>query len=138
MQEAAARSRPLWRQRCLWSAEKQRWDGGNSLQRRAWLAIINPTHMATEAHLQPPLVESLDEFLQLEAKITRVVENLRAARDARARAEAELTELKGKHAGLKQEYTRAEQELIELRKEREEVRRRVEKLAAQLETLSGE
>lgn len=92
--------------------------------------------MATEAQLVPLAPESLDEFLQLEGKIERVAEALRGAREARGRAETEAAGWKAKFQELKQEVSAQEKELISLRKEREEVRRRVEKLVEQIDSLA--
>jgi len=93
--------------------------------------------MATDPQLQPALVPgNLDDFLELETRIERVVEALRLAREARAKAETEVGELRAKFSELKREYTRSEQELITLRKERDEVRQRLERLAKRLDSLA--
>jgi len=93
--------------------------------------------MATDAQLQPTLVPgNLDDFLELETRIERVVEALRVAREARVKAEAEVAELRTKFSELKRDYTRSEQELITLRKERDEVRQRLERLAKRLDSLA--
>lgn len=96
--------------------------------------------MATEAQLQPALVNEggLEEFLQLEAKIARVGEALKQAREVRARVEAEMSELRTTHEELQQIYALTEQDLNALKKERDAVRQRVAKLITQLDGLVGE
>lgn len=95
--------------------------------------------MASEPQLQPTLVSGgLEEFLELEAKITRVAEALRLAREARARVEAEIASLRTTHDELQQIYALTEQDLQNLRREREEVRLRVAKLVEQLDGLVAE
>jgi chromosome segregation ATPase len=95
--------------------------------------------MATEPQLQPtPVSGGLEEFLELEAKIARVGEALRLAREARARVEAEISSLRSTHEELQQIYNLTEQDLQALRREREEVRLRVAKLVEQLDGLVSE
>jgi predicted nucleic acid-binding Zn-ribbon protein len=92
--------------------------------------------MATDPKPHAALVSGgWEEFLLLEAKISRVTELLGQARESRHRAEQEASDWRAKYLELKQEFTRSERELVALRKEREEVRRRVERLVEQLDAL---
>jgi chromosome segregation ATPase len=89
--------------------------------------------MATDI-VQPQLAgEGLDDFLELESKIQRVAEALRATRAERDRAHKELVPLQAAHDKLQRALAQAEQELVTLRKERQEVRQRVARLTQQLE-----
>lgn len=92
--------------------------------------------MATEPQLQPTLVQGgLDEFLRLEEKIVAVADALRRARERRLQLEQETADWRAKLAAAKQDAARSDKELVGLRKERDEIRRRVEKLIAQLDSL---
>jgi len=104
------------------------------------------THISAEPAPDSPLAAAGDgalaePFTELEARVRRVAEALqqtRAERDqARAQgdgASTELTTLRAAHEKLQQAHSLAERELVSLRKERNDVRQRVGKLVAQLET----
>lgn len=78
-----------------------------------------------------------DDFQSLEEKIYRTIEQLKAARDAKAAAEADLARVRQQLATHRQESEAAHRELVELRRERDEVRARVEKLLESIDTLTA-
>lgn len=89
---------------------------------------------------------SFDEFQALEQRVLRAVEIVKQERAARASAEAELGRVREELAAVKASSEAAEQaaasrdaaaktELDSLHGERETVRRRVEKLLAQMDEL---
>jgi chromosome segregation ATPase len=78
---------------------------------------------------------SVDEFQALEQKVLRAVEIVKREREARAAAEAEVTELRQQLAAQQSASTAAESELNTLAKEREAVRQRVEKMLEQMDEL---
>ena len=93
--------------------------------------------MATEI-VQPHLAgEGLEDFLELETKIQRVADALRAARAERDRAQKELVPLQAAHEKLQRALAQAEQELGALRKELQEVRQRIARLTQQLEAVEA-
>ena len=75
-----------------------------------------------------------DGFLELENKILSVADALRQAREERDQARAELGPLRAAHDKLQQAQALAERELMALRKERNDIRQRVARLVAQVET----
>jgi uncharacterized coiled-coil DUF342 family protein len=78
------------------------------------------------------------DFRPLEEKILRTIELLKAAREARAVAERDVTRLREQLDEREEEVETMRQELVSLRREREEVRTRVEKMLGQIEALSLE
>lgn len=96
---------------------------------------------------------SVDEFQALEQRVLRAVEIVKQEREARAAAEAELGRAREELAAVRQqseshaatvkaeadaaqrEFTAVKGELEALHGERDNVRRRVEKLLAQLDEL---
>ena len=85
-------------------------------------------------------LESLpsDEFQSLEDKIYRTIEQLKAAREAKQHAEAELARVRQQISGQRGEVEALNRELVELRREREEVRSRVEKMLNQIDSLTAD
>ena len=79
-----------------------------------------------------------DEFQSLEDKIYRTIEQLKAAREAKQHAEAELARVRQQTASHRGEVEALNRELVELRREREEVRSRVEKMLNQIDSLTAE
>ena len=79
-----------------------------------------------------------DEFQSLEDKIYRTIEQLKAAREAKAHAEAELARVRQQVASQRGEAEALSRELVDLRREREEVRSRVEKMLNQIDSLTAE
>jgi chromosome segregation ATPase len=87
--------------------------------------------MTTEASM------TMDDFAALENRVLRLVELLKAERDARVHAERRAAEL---HQALEAQATdvvRADEELSTFKREREEVRTRVERLLKQLDEISA-
>ena len=78
---------------------------------------------------------SADEFQALEQKVLRAVEIVKREREARAAAEAEVTNLRAQLADQQQLASMAETEINTLSKERESVRLRVEKMLEQMDEL---
>ncbi len=93
-------------------------------------------HQPEHADKEPgTLALSIDEFSSLEDRILRAVNLVKRERLARSAAEERATETEGK---LSQQIAAGEQlqrELDALRAERDQVRQRVERLLAQLDTL---
>lgn len=81
---------------------------------------------------------STADFKSLEEKVLRTIELLKAAREARAAAERDVTRLREQLNEREEETDTMRQELIALRREREEVRDRVEKMLSQMDTLASE
>lgn len=81
---------------------------------------------------------SADEFHSLEAKVYQTIELLKAAREAKAAAERDVTRLREQLELREEETDSLRKEVIGLRKEREEVRTRVEKMLGQIESLALE
>ncbi|HLH05880.1 MAG TPA: hypothetical protein VKW78_01440 [Terriglobales bacterium] len=81
---------------------------------------------------------SADEFHSLEAKVYQTIELLKAARDAKAAAERDVTRLREQLELREEEADSLRKEVISLRKEREEVRTRVEKMVRQIDELTAE
>lgn len=81
---------------------------------------------------------SADEFHALEEKIYRTIEQLKAAREERARAEREAARLRADISARDEELTSTRAELARLRRERDGVRTRVEKILKQIDVLAQE
>jgi uncharacterized coiled-coil DUF342 family protein len=79
-----------------------------------------------------------DEFQSLEDKIYRTIEQLKAAREAKQQAEAELARVRQQVASQRGEAEALNRELVDLRREREEVRSRVEKMLNQIDSLTAD
>jgi chromosome segregation ATPase len=83
-------------------------------------------------------LESATEFQSLENKVLRTIELLKTAREAQATAERDAARLRDQLNERDEEIDTMRSELIALRKEREEVRTRVEKMLAQIDSLTGD
>jgi septation ring formation regulator EzrA len=79
---------------------------------------------------------STDNFHSLEEKIYRTIELLKSAREAKAAAERDVARLREQLEIREEEIDSMRGEMVSLRKEREEVRGRVEKLLAQMDSLT--
>ena len=77
-----------------------------------------------------------DDFRALEEKIYRTIEQLKAAREAKASAERTVARLREQLREREEELESLRADMIALRKEREEVRTRVEKMLHQIEALT--
>ena len=86
--------------------------------------------------LDSPLV-SPDEFHVLEEKVYRTIELLKAAREAKAIAERDVSRLREQLEFREEEVETMRGQIITLRREREDVRSRVEKMLKQLEAMEA-
>lgn len=77
-----------------------------------------------------------DDFQALEEKIYRTIEMYKAARQAQASAERDAQRLRQQMADREEELVRLRRETVQLKKEREDIRGRVEKMLAQIESLA--
>ncbi len=78
---------------------------------------------------------SVDEFQALEQKVLRTVDMIKKEREARAAAEAQVTELRQQLAAQSSAAGSTQAELDSLQREREAVRQRVEKMLQQMDEL---
>ena len=81
---------------------------------------------------------STADFKSLEEKVLRTIELLKAAREARAVAERDVSRLREQLNEREEEVDTMRHELVTLRREREEVRGRVEKMLEQIDALAEE
>lgn len=79
-----------------------------------------------------------EDFEALEEKVYRTIELFKAAKEARAVAERDVKRLREQLEEREEENESMRRELVQLRKDREEIRARVEKMLAQMESLSQE
>ena len=77
-----------------------------------------------------------DDFQALEEKVYRTIEMYKAARQAQATAERDSQRLRQQVEDRDEELTRLRRETVQLKKEREDIRSRVEKMLAQIESLA--
>ena len=77
-----------------------------------------------------------DDFQALEEKIYRTIEMYKAARQAQATAERDGQRLRQQLEDREEELVRLRRESVQLKKEREDIRGRVEKMLAQIESLA--
>jgi len=77
-----------------------------------------------------------DDFQALEEKIYRTIEMYKAARQAQASAERDSQRLRQQLEDREEELVRLRRETVQLKKEREDIRGRVEKMLAQIESLA--
>ena len=77
-----------------------------------------------------------DDFQALEEKVYRTIEMYKAARQAQANAERDAQRLRQQAEDRDEELTRLRREAVQLKKEREDIRGRVEKMLAQIESLA--
>lgn len=85
-----------------------------------------------------PLAEKVpaDDFQALEQKVYRTIELYRASREAQATAERDAQRLRQQVEEREEELVRLRRETVQLKKEREDIRSRVEKMLAQIESLA--
>lgn len=85
-----------------------------------------------------PLAEQVpgDDFQALEQKIYRTIELYKAARQGQATAERDAQRLRQQMEDREEELARLRRETVQLKKEREDIRSRVEKMLAQIESLA--
>ncbi len=79
-----------------------------------------------------------DDFQALEEKVYRTIELYKSAREARAVAERDSQRLRQQLEERGEEMDTLRRDMIRLRKEREEIRSRVEKMLAQIESIPEE
>jgi len=77
-----------------------------------------------------------DDFQALEEKIYRTIEMYKSARQAQATAERDAQRLRQQLEEREEELVRLRRESVQLKKEREDIRGRVEKMLAQIESLA--
>ena len=77
-----------------------------------------------------------DDFQALEDKIYRTIELYKAARQAQVTAERDAQRLRQQMQDREEELTTLRRETVRLKKEREEIRGRVEKMLAQIESIA--
>ena len=77
-----------------------------------------------------------DDFQALEEKIYRTIEMYKAARQAQATAERDAQRLRQQIEDREEELVRLRRETVQLKKEREDIRGRVEKMLAQIESMA--
>ena len=77
-----------------------------------------------------------DDFQALEDKVYRTIELYKAAREAQATAERDAQRLRQQMEDREEELVRLRRETVQLKKEREDIRSRVEKMLAQIESLA--
>jgi predicted nucleic acid-binding Zn-ribbon protein len=80
----------------------------------------------------------VDDFQELEDKIYRTIEMYKAAREAQTAAERDVERLRQQSEEREEQLTALRRETVQLRKEREEIRGRVEKMLAQIESITEE
>ena len=77
-----------------------------------------------------------DDFQALEEKVYRTIEMYKAARQAQATAERDVQRLRQQMEDREEELVRLRRETVQLKKEREDIRGRVEKMLAQIESVA--
>lgn len=77
-----------------------------------------------------------DDFQALEEKIYRTIEMYKAARQGQSTAERDVQRLRQQMEEREEELVRLRRETVQLKKEREDIRGRVEKMLAQIESLA--
>jgi hypothetical protein len=90
--------------------------------------------MAEEVSTQVPA----DDFQALEEKVYRTIELYKSAREARTAAERDTARLRQQLEEREEEAETLRREMVRMRKEREEIRGRVEKMLAHIETIAEE
>jgi chromosome segregation ATPase len=92
--------------------------------------------MASNAIEQVPQQVPADDFQALEEKVYRTIEMYKVARQAQATAERDVQRLRQQMEDREEELVRLRRESVQLKKEREDIRGRVEKMLAQIESLA--
>jgi len=93
--------------------------------------------MSANAVEEFALQDSTDDFQALEEKIYRTIEQLKAAKEARAAAERTIERLRQQVSERDEQIQSMRTDVVSLRKEREEVRNRVEKMLKQIDALNS-
>ena len=85
-----------------------------------------------------PLAEQVpaDDFQALEQKVYRTIEMYKAARQAQSAAERDAQRLRQQLQDRDEELVALRRDAVQLKKEREEIRGRVEKMLAQIESIA--
>ena len=92
--------------------------------------------MASNAVEPLPNQVPADDFQALEVKIYRTIEMYKAAREAQSSAEHDAMHLRQQLEDREEELVRLRRETVQLKKEREDIRARVEKMLAQIDSLA--
>jgi chromosome segregation ATPase len=92
--------------------------------------------MASHAIETVPDQVPADDFQVLEEKIYRTIEMYKTARQAQTSAERDAQRLRQQMEDREEELVRLRRETVQLKKEREDIRSRVEKMLAQIESLA--
>jgi hypothetical protein len=92
--------------------------------------------MASNAIETVPDQVPADDFQVLEEKIYRTIEMYKTARQAQTSAERDAQRLRQQMEDREEELVRLRRETVQLKKEREDIRSRVEKMLAQIESLA--
>jgi chromosome segregation ATPase len=92
--------------------------------------------MASNAVEQVSEQVPADDFQALEEKVYRTIEMFKAAREAQTHAERDAQRLRQQLEDREEELIRLRRETVQLKKEREDIRSRVEKMLAQIESLA--
>jgi translation initiation factor 2B subunit (eIF-2B alpha/beta/delta family) len=77
-----------------------------------------------------------DDFRALEEKIYRTIELYKSAREAQATAERDAQRLREQLETRDEELVTLRREAVQLKKERQDIRGRVEKMLAQIESIA--
>ena len=77
-----------------------------------------------------------DDFQALEDKVYRTIELYKAARQAQAAAERDAQRLRQQLQDREEELATLRRDSVQLKKEREEIRGRVEKMLAHIESIA--
>ena len=77
-----------------------------------------------------------DDFQALKDKIYRTIEIYKATRQAQTVAERDAQRLRQQMEDREEELVKLRRETVQLKKEREDIRGRVEKMLAQIESLA--
>ena len=77
-----------------------------------------------------------DNFQALEDKVYRTIEMYKAAKQAQAAAERDAQKLREQLEARDEELSALRRESVQLKKERQEIRGRVEKMLAQIESIA--
>jgi hypothetical protein len=80
----------------------------------------------------------VDDFEALEEKIYRTIEMYKSARQAQAAAERDAQRMRQQLDERDEQLVVLRRETVQLRKEREDIRGRVEKMLAQIESIAEE
>ena len=92
--------------------------------------------MSVRVAEEVPAQVPADDFQALEEKVYRTIEMFKAAREAQANAERDAQRLRQQLEDREEELVRLRRESVQLKKEREDIRGRVEKMLAQIESLA--